>query len=231
MEDIALLLMHRMDTCVYTLEGAFVTAIEYDCSDLAWSLLDRLAILVPIPQCRFILSEGLRVPCRQGTVDIVNRLLDKGGDVNESSTNDGSSHQPSLLSQAAWTGQEETLRLLLQRGADVDLRGYAIRGILAAAWGGHINIAQILLSTRPELPEAGINAHLLLTRAMCSMKPEAVDFLRVFQERGLIDIHNPDKDPNKAEEALVELVTFAAAMGHVDFLKAFRDDFGTGNIR
>lgn len=161
-------------------------------------------------------------------MDIVNRLLDKGGDVNESSTNDGSSHQPSLLFQAAWTGQEEILHLLLQRGADVYLRGYAIRSRLAAAWEGHINTAQILLNTRPELPEAGINAHLLLPRAMCSMKPEAVDFLRVFQERGLIGIHNPDKDPSKAEEALVELVTFAAAMGYVTFLKAFRDDFGTG---
>lgn len=160
-------------------------------------------------------------------MDIVNRLLDNGGDVNENSANDRSSYQPSLLSQAAWTGQEETLHLLLKRGADVNIEGFS--SILAAAWGGHINTAWILINNRPQfqLPKDRINARLLLTQAMCSMKPKAVNFLRVFQEQGLIDIHNLDKNPSNAEEALVDLVAFAAAMGYVDFLKIFHDEFRT----
>lgn len=38
---------------------------------------------------RFLLSEGLRAACRQSMVDIVNRLLDNGNDVNENHTVDG----------------------------------------------------------------------------------------------------------------------------------------------
>ena len=64
-------------------------------------------------------------------VDIVNRLFDNGGDVNENRTNDGSSYQPSLLTQATWTGQEEILHLLLKRGADVNVDGS--KSISAAA--------------------------------------------------------------------------------------------------
>ena len=50
----------------------------------------------------------------------------------------------------------------------------------------------------------------------------------MFQEHGFIDIHNLDKDPSKAEEALVDLVVFAATLGYVEFLKIFHDEFGTG---
>lgn len=227
-EDIARLMVqpqYGMDTSDRTFESAIVIAIQHNYSTLAWSLLDQLTIL---PERRFLLSEGLRAACRQGMVDIVNRLIDNGGDVNENHTNDGSSYQPSLLSQAAWTGKEEILHLLLKRGANVNVDG--IKSIIAAAWGGHINTAQILINTKPQIQglKGAINAHSILTRAMCSMKPEAVDFLRVFQEHGLIDIHNFDKDPSKAEEALVDLVVFAATLGHVEYLKIFHEEFGTG---
>ena len=227
-EDIARLMVqpqYGMDTSDRTFEAEIVKAIQYNYSTLAWSLLDRLTML---PERRFLLSEGLRAACRQGMVDIVNQLLDNGGDVNKNCTNDGSSYQPSLLTQAAWTGQEEILHLLLKRGANVNVDG--IKSISVAAWGGHINTAQILINTRPQIQglKDAINAHSILTRAMCSMKPEAVDFLHVFQEHGLIDIHNLDKDPSKAEEALIDLVGFAATLGHVEFLKIFRDEFGTG---
>ena len=227
-EDIARLMVqpqYGMNTSDSTFEAAIVKAIQHNYSTLAWSLLDRLTML---PECRFLLSEGLRAACRQGKVDIVNRLLDNGGDVNENRTNDSSSYQPSLLTQAAWTGQEEILHLLLKRGANVNVDG--VKSIIAAAWGGHINTAQILINTKPQIQHLkdAINAHLILTRAMCSMKPEAVEFLHIFQEQGLIDIHNLDKDPRKAEEALVDLMVFAATLGHVEFLKIFHDEFGTG---
>ena len=129
-EDIARLMVqpqYGMDTSDRTFEAEIVKAIQHNYSTLACSLLDRLTML---PERRFLLSEGLRAACRQGMVDIVNRLLDNGGDV-ENRTNDGSSYQPSLLTQATWTGQEEILPLLLKPGADVNVDGS--KSISAAA--------------------------------------------------------------------------------------------------
>ena len=229
-EDIACLMVqpqYEMNTSDRTFEAAIVIAIQHNYSTLAWYLLDQLPVL---PERQFLLSEGLRAACQQGMVEIVNQLLDNGGDVNKRHTNDSSSYQPSLLTQAAWTGQEEILHLLLKRGANVNID--RIKSIITAAWGGHINTAQILINTKPQIQclKDVINAHSILTGAMCSMKPEAVEFLHVFQEHGLIDIHNLDKEASKAEEALVDLVVFAATLGHVEFLKVFHEEFGTGIV-
>lgn len=65
-EDIARLLVqpqYGMNTSDFTFEAAIVTAIQYNYSDLTWFLLDQLTILVPIPKCRYLLSEGLRAAC------------------------------------------------------------------------------------------------------------------------------------------------------------------------
>lgn len=65
-EDIVHLLVqpqYGMNTSNFAFEAAIVTAIWYNYSNLAWFLLDQLTILVPIPQCWYLLSEGLHAAC------------------------------------------------------------------------------------------------------------------------------------------------------------------------
>lgn len=111
------------------------------------------------------------------------------------------------------------MHLLLERGADV--KSHGSKSIFAAAWGGQVNAARILIDAG--LSNAQIDAYGLLTRLMCSMKPEAVEFLRFFQESGLIDIHHLDEDPVEAEKNLAGVVMYAAGRGHVECLRILRE--------
>ncbi|EYE99842.1 uncharacterized protein EURHEDRAFT_31524 [Aspergillus ruber CBS 135680] len=134
-------------------------------------------------------------------MDIVNRLLDNAGDPNVTGAYGGASSHVPLIAQAAWTGQEEVIHLLLERGANVNFHGN--KTIFAAAWGGQINAVKIQILINAGLSNAQIDVCGLLTRAMHSMKPEAAEFLRFFQESGLIDIHHLDKDPSRQRRALL----------------------------
>lgn len=215
-EDIAYLLIqpqYGINTSDRDFEWSIIFSIQQNYHDLAWTLLDRLT--APISGFRYLLSEGLCEACRLGMMDIVNRLLDNGGDPNVTRAYEGASFHVPPIAQAAWTGQEEAIHLLLERGADVNFHGS--KSIFATAWGGQINAAKILINAG--LSKAQIDGHGLLTRAMHSMKPEAAEFLRFFQEGGLIDVHHLDKDPVKAEKDLVEVLVYAAAMGHVECLR------------
>lgn len=219
-EDVAYLLVqpqYGINTSDRDFEWAIIFSIQQNYHKLAWTLLDRL--IAPISGFWYLLSEGLCAACRLGMMDIVNRLLDNGGDPDVTKAYEGASpHVPPLV-QAAWTGQKEVMHLLIERGADV--KSHGSKSIFAAAWGGQINAARILIDAG--LSNAQIDAYGLLTRAMCSMKPEAAEFLRFFQENGLIDIHHLDEDPVEAEKNLAEVVIYAAGHGHVECLRILRE--------
>jgi len=97
-----------------------------------------LAVTILLSGC----SSPLLHASSQGDTEQVTKLLDDGMDVNAEMPIIGTQ----ALMLAAWNNHMETVRLLLDRGADVnakDITGWT--ALHAAAFGGHTEILQFLL--------------------------------------------------------------------------------------
>ena len=199
--------------------GAFETAIVkglgYNQPRVAHLLLEHMT--GKLSECPYLLSEGLRAACRRGTIEIVQLLLDHGGDVNEHFIYHRTCHTPSLIEQAAWTGQEEVLRLLLARGANPYgwEPGYC-SSMRAAAWGGHVSAARILLDAGVELKPSQWMSILNIA----APRVVSAELGRLLLDLGIFDCHMLDDNPQEAEGCVVRLMGLACQQGNIVFIQA-----------
>lgn len=93
------------------------------------------------------MSDEMLTAKRDDDPDAICRLLEQGEDPNAEDE-----ERFPLLGWAAFRGYAEVVRLLLDKGADVNLRGSeADTPLLHAAFNGHTNITACSSSTEPIL--------------------------------------------------------------------------------
>ncbi|KAL2008390.1 hypothetical protein VTN00DRAFT_8372 [Thermoascus crustaceus] len=195
-------------------EEAIVRSLCHNQPGAAQLLLGRLT--GKLSECRSVLTNGLRAACRHGMVEIVQLLLDHGGDVNECLSCSRDIYEPTPIEYAAYAGQDEVLRLLLARGADP--RGYAggSYSMRAVAWGGHVSAARILLDAGLQLKPSSWPTVLEIT-ALCT---GSAGVAQLILDRGLVDFTKLHEDPHEAEHCMVNVVLAACQQGNVGVIQA-----------
>lgn len=78
--------------------------------------------------------------CKKGPVKRVEKLLDRGMDVDQSSP-----EGITCLSIAAYQGNLSIAELVLERGADVELGPLGVSPLMSAGWTGRADVARLLL--------------------------------------------------------------------------------------
>lgn len=204
---------YRHTTSGTAFENAIVRSLDTGQLGVAHLLFEHFES--KLSECRYILSEGLRAACRQGMIDIVQLLLDNGGDVNEHYSSDRDCFATSPIEQATWAGQEEVLRLLLARGASPYGRHSANFSMRAAVWGGNIGAARILLDAGVQL-EPGPWMSVL---EIAAPRVGSVELGRLLLDRGIIEAYKLDKGPEEAESFIVALMALACQQGNVGFVQ------------
>lgn len=91
---------------------------------------------------RIYLQSALNTAVRHGELGAIERLLDQGADVNREG---GMRAMPPLMA-AAESGQMESLRLLLKRGADVSGHNASANALMFAAHRGDTAMVRLLLA-------------------------------------------------------------------------------------
>lgn len=214
-ETVRLLLEPRYghSTSGTAFESGIVRSLHTGQPGVAHLLFERFES--KLSECRYILCEGLRAACRQGMIDIVQLLLDNGGDVNENHSSDRSCFATSPVEQATWTGQEEVLRLLLARGANPYGRDSGSWSMYAAVWGGHIGTARILLDAGVQLEPR----RWMTVLVIAAQRVGSAELARLLLDRGIIEAYKLDKGPQEAESFIVELMGLACQQGNVGFVQ------------
>jgi uncharacterized protein len=115
---------------------------------------------------------------RRGDVVQLAKLLDRGADPNES----GDEHGTTALTTAAFQGHLEAVRLLLERGADIDRSNkFGARPLFVAATNARLGVISLLLKAGASLSveaDSGLTAFMEAARST----PETV---RVFLKHGV----------------------------------------------
>lgn len=192
-------------------EEDIVMSLRSNQPDVAHLLLGRNKH--KLSECQYVLQDGLLAACRYGLIEIVQLLLDHGANVNERGSPGG---EVGTIEQAAWTGQEEVLLLLLARGANPYGRESGGGSMCAAAWGGHIGAVCILLDAGVELKPR--QWAWVLSRA--APRVGSAEMVRLLLDRGIIELNKLDDDLQSAESYLVDLVALACQQGNVGFVEA-----------
>lgn len=196
-------------------ERAIIRSCDTNQPRVAHLLLERLSD--KLSECPWLLCGGLRAACRGGIIEIVQLLLDHGGDVNDHMTFQPICHDPSPIEQAAWTGQEEVLRFLLARGANpYGWEPEWCPSIRAAAWGGHVGAARILLDAGVELQ----SHHWMYILEVAADRNGSAELVRLLLDRFDFDYHKLDDDPQTAERYVVHLMGVACQHGNIGFIQA-----------
>jgi len=106
-----------------------------------------------------------RAAVEEGNAQAVVAWLDDGGGVDARCAEQGSS-RATLLMAAAGGGQEAMVRMLLQRGAGVNLQSsYDVTALMGAALKGHTTIVQALLDAKADASLQDINGSTALKMA------------------------------------------------------------------
>ena len=123
----------------------------------------------------------LCVAAQEGDVQAVAAWLDDGGGVDERcAAHDGAT----LLFAAAYGGQGAVVRMLLARGASVNLQDFhGITALMAAANQGHATIVQALLDAKADASLQDENGGTALKRAHFNKHTAAVQVLRQHAKR------------------------------------------------
>ena len=214
-ETIRLLIEPRygITTSSSAFETALVKSLDTNQPRIAHLLFERLEN--KLSDSRYILSEGLRAACRQGMIEVVQLLLNHGGDVNEHFHPDRTAFAPSLVEQAAWTGQEEVLRFLLARGANPYGRDSTCFSMCAAAWGGHVGAVRILLDAGVQLePTKWVSVLEIAAPSVGS-----AGLAQILLDSGNFEVNKLDDDPKMAEVYVVEFMVLACQQGNLGFVQ------------
>ena len=107
---------------------------------------------------------------REGNAQAVVAWLDEGGDVDSRGLAQGFPEGGTLLVAATAGAQEAVVRLLLQRGASVNLPYLGVTALIDAAGQGHITIVQTLLDAKADVSHQAEPWG--LTALMCAEGPK-----------------------------------------------------------
>jgi uncharacterized protein len=123
-----------------------------------WTALHIAAMCSNVEGARLLLAKGAKVAATgkdgrtplhmaamQGTPEMIALLLDHGAPIDAVQANHPSKSTPLVLAEE--TNKVENLKLLLKRGANLQVKSFENRISLlhAAAWHNHVEIAKILL--------------------------------------------------------------------------------------
>jgi hypothetical protein len=127
------------------------------------------------------LPEGLFDSASAGSFHAVTAWLNEGGGVDARCAEN---YDDTLLMMAAYGGQEAMVRMLLQRGARVNLQ--ASRGdtaLMGAAANGHTTIVQALLDAKADASQQDINGNTALMVAEHFKQATTAQLLRQHAKR------------------------------------------------
>lgn len=124
---------------------------------------------------------ALQTAARQGLVDRVRELLDRGIDQN---TPPGMPRGWSPLMYAAWNGHEAVVRLLVERGADVNREcGDGFTAITLAAKRRSWRIVELLATHGADVTHFDASGVSALDAAERARKKRLVELLRGLRDR------------------------------------------------
>ena len=120
--------------------------------------------------------EARHLAAYEGDAHAVAAWLDEGGDVDARCTKLG---DMTLLMAATWGGQEAMVRMLLQRGASVNLQA-SLNGtaLMHAAGNGHTTVVKALLDAKADASLQTILGHTALILAEEEKHTAAAQLLR-----------------------------------------------------
>ncbi|KAF2139458.1 uncharacterized protein K452DRAFT_337638 [Aplosporella prunicola CBS 121167] len=179
-----------------------VEAFKRQHLELGWLLIDH----AQGQDIEIALTQSLRRSSRNGWTETARSLLDRGANINGT----GGVFSPPPLELAAFGGHEDTVQLLLERGASPEAGSGRLGAIVGVAYSGHAGAGRKLLDAGVQLPPSAWT--LLLEKAA---RHESGDFIRLLVERGVVDLHALD------DGDLANLVVYACAYGNIDLVKFY----------
>ena len=129
----------------------------------------------------FAATVGMVLAAKQGDTQVVAAWLDGGGGVD---THCAELKGTTLLIAAAFGGQEAMVRMLLQRGASVDLQDFAgITAVMDAALLGDTTVVQALLDAKADASLQAKNGYTALMWAEDYKHTKTAQLLRQHAKR------------------------------------------------
>ncbi|WEW57828.1 hypothetical protein PRK78_003295 [Emydomyces testavorans] len=194
-------------------EDAVDSAIYVELHSLVYYMFERIGNR--LPEFKQVVQFSFTTACQHGMLDIAERLLAAGADMNARKFSDG--FYPNPISQAAWAGHKHIVRFLLSKGANPsgspdNSPPYKSDSMCAVAWGGHIKIATLLL-------DAGAEAgNWLNVFEVLAYTPESIEIARLLFDRGLF---NPSEFAKHTygDYAIRELMVVACAHDNPGFAR------------
>jgi hypothetical protein len=158
------------------------------------------AILVALAGC----GTGLIAAAKKGDVATMQRLLDKGADINESAIGDGTMTGGTPLFYAVYNCHVEAVRYLIQKGADVEAVGFSRGGFFSgrplhiAVEGNCFESVQILLDAGADI-DAKSNNHSIGSALAIAARNGNVKTVKYLISRGAdVDVALTDLQEPKA---------------------------------
>lgn len=130
-----------------------------------------------------------------GDVDAVRRAIADGADINAIRDNDGKT----LLHQAAYDGNTEIARLLIEHGANVNAADeYGISPLMSACDGGYVETARLLIERGADVNAVDENLETVIDNISYLSQPEIYDLLRESGAKKAIELRKEHQERNRA---------------------------------
>ena len=127
------------------------------------------------------INQQLRAAATSGDVNLVKKLLDAGVSPN-SIAGDYGTH---VLQVAAYAGRKEIVEILLQAGADVNLKSDHLRtALMEAALGGHASIVNRLLQAKADPNAENEDGETAIIFAAFQPHLESIDVIKALAAAG-----------------------------------------------
>ena len=172
----------------------------------------------------------IRLAAEEGDAHVVLAWLAGGGGVDTRSQEYGST---TLLMGAAQGGQEAMVRLLLKRGASINLQNSnGATALMCAADSGHTTIVQVLLDAKADASLQGCTGSTALMFAELSKHTATAQVLRQHELPTAETAAPPGcPKPAAAQEELPQVVWVAAKDGNALVVAAWLDGGGGVDAR